>query len=459
MNKRNGERDTVNDTGAAKEQGAERKRRNDAPNQRDQPFGPLTAVDDLTVDLNDLTRVVGRSLGRDDLSVQGWGVDPLRYTVRNAISAGLYRIHGVASVETHKTAGLRPARGDPGAIKPQQETRPLEKSFAWSLILKVVQPLGGGPADDLGHWNYWQREALAYRSGLLERLIAERDPDPASLAVPRCWEVREKPNGHLWLWMEDVIEAGGGRWTLDRYGLAARHFGSFQGGFLIGRPLPSDPWLSRGWMRARVASFADAMRRLHDPALWDQPLVRRTCPRALEGRLAQLWDERDQFLDALDRLPQTLCHLDVWRPNLLSRVGPNGDQTVALDWSYVGIGAVGQDIGNLVPDSLGNFDIGIDQAAAMDRAVFEGYLQGLREQGWAGDARQVRLGYTAAAALGWGLGTPWWLVWPEDAERQAEIEHHWGRPLEELLAQRALLTGFVLDLAEEAQTLIAQGAI
>jgi hypothetical protein len=389
--------------------------------------------DALDLDRDEVTQVVRRMLGRETLSLMEWSAHPLSYAVRSATSAGIWRIQGTAT----------PTGPEPG-----------EQTLTRSLILKVTQPSGVG-SDDIGHWNYWRREASAYESGLLERLAAEDGADPSGLAVPRCWNVEQRPDGRLWLWLEDVAEDNGGPWSLERYGLAARHFGAFQGGFLQGRDLPSDAWLSRGWMRARVASFSDAMRRLHDPAIWEQPLVLRTCPRSLEGRLARLWDERGRLLDALDRLPQTVCHFDVWRPNLLSRSGPLGEQTVVLDWSYVGIGAVGQDIGNLVPDSAGNFDIGVDQAKAMDQAVFAGYLQGLRAQGWTGDARQVRLGYAASAALGWGLGTPWWLVWPEDKERQEQIERRWGRPLEELLVQRAALTEFVLDLADEAFELSA----
>lgn len=395
----------------------------------------------LAIDPNDLREVVCQVLGRADLSVREWAVQPLRYTVRNITSAGLYRLRGTAA-------------GPDTDIHPH---------LLWSLILKIVQPSGDSSADDPGHWNYWKREALAYQSGLLERLIDLHSLAPTGLAMPRCWKVEEKSDGRLWLWLEDIAEekskAGGASWPLERYGLAARHFGLFQSGFLTGHLLPSAPWLSRGWMRARVASFADAMHHLHDPAIWDQPQVQRTCPRALEERLSKLWGERHGLLDALDRLPQTLCHLDVWRPNLLSRTGLGGEQTVVLDWSYVGFGAIGQDIGNLVPDSLGNFDVGVDQARAMDKVVFAGYLQGMREKGWTGDARQARLGYAASAALGWGLGTPWWLVWPQDKDRQAQLERQWGRPLEELLAQRATLTGFVLDLAQEAHELLAQGVV
>ncbi len=423
---------------------------------------------EVAITHDDLAQVVARSLGEKAVLLGEWNVQPLAYTVRNSVSAGLYRLQGVTAEPE-------------GAARTQNhmDTKSASEVLPWSLILKVVQPQETAASGDPAHWNYWKRELLAYQSGRLEQLVREplfrqaketglekeTGKEEPGLAVPQCWKVEEKADGRVWLWLEDVTESGSRCWTLERYGLAARHFGRFQSRFLQGQsllhgqPLPADPWISRGWMRTRVASFAGSMQQLHDPAVWDKPVVQRTCPRSLEGRLSQLWAERGDFLDALDRLPQTVCHLDLWRPNLLSRTGPAGEQTVALDWSYIGIGALGQDIGNLVPDTLGNFDIDLDQAAALDHTVFQGYLTGLHERGWTGDTRQARLGYAASAALGWGLGTPWWLVWPKDAARQAQLERQWGRPLEELLARRASLTEFVLDLAQEARTLLAQGTI
>ena len=41
----------------------------------------------------------------------------------------------------------------------------------------------------------------------------------------------------------------------------------------------------------------------------------------------------------------------------------------------------------------------------LDAACFAGYVTGLREAGWAGDERVVRLGFTAAAALRYSVGT------------------------------------------------------
>ncbi len=256
---------------------------NDVPNQTAALPESSRTGDDFPVDPTDLTGFACWSLGRADLSIHDWRVQPLHYTVRNRISAGLYRIRGSAGTDE-------------------------EKHLPWSVVIKVVQPLMGDACCDAGHWNYWEREALAYQSGLLERLTVGQESERPGLAVPRCWKVEVKADGRRWLWLEDVAEAGSQRWSLERYGLAAQHFGLFQGRFLQARPLPSDPWLSRGWMRARVASFADSMRHLHDPSLWDQPMVQRTCARSLEGRLADLWDARHALLDALDRLPQTLGH-------------------------------------------------------------------------------------------------------------------------------------------------------
>src|SRR3712207_7779326 len=61
-------------------------------------------------------------------------------------------------------------------------------------------------------------------------------------------------------------------------------------------------------------------------------------------RSRRLWEERERFLTALDRLPQTFCHHDAFRRNLLVRRGPEGEELVALDWTQTGHGAVGQEL-------------------------------------------------------------------------------------------------------------------
>jgi hypothetical protein len=130
----------------------------------------------------------------------------------------------------------------------------------------------------------------------------------------------------------------------------------------------------------------------------DHPLVRRAWPGDAPDRFFRLWKERDLFFDALDRLPQTICHLDVFRRNLFARKTAEGDnQTVAVDWAFAGRGAIGEELVPLIVASLMFYEVGLDQAQALEEIVFEGYLEGLRDAGWRGDPRQVRLGYAAGS--------------------------------------------------------------
>ena len=255
----------------------------------------------------------------------------------------------------------------------------------WSLILKTLCPLGDNANPSA--WNYYKREADAYQSGLLDDL-------PGGLVAPRCFGVVEHQDGACWIWLEDVEDEIGSRWPLEHYGVAAHHAGQLNGAYLVERSLPSWPWLSSDWLRGYIAPSA-SVRPLIRNSL-DHPLVRRGFPGDASDRLFRLWEERDLYLDALNRLPQTLCHLDLFRRNLFARKTADGDdQTVAIDWAFVGQGAIGEEIANLVFVSLAFDEVDLAQAQALEDIVIEGYLEGLRDAGWRGDPQQVRLGYTA----------------------------------------------------------------
>ena len=93
------------------------------------------------------------------------------------------------------------------------------ETVTWSLVLKVV---GRGPDGT--------REARANASGLLSDL-------PTGIGTPRCFGVEEHECG-FWIWLEDVVDEVGQPWPLDRYSLAARHLGQFNGAYLVSPPPP-----------------------------------------------------------------------------------------------------------------------------------------------------------------------------------------------------------------------------
>src|SRR5207247_1470218 len=107
------------------------------------------------------------------------------------------------------------------AVAASRETPPTATAGLWhvsagsdSAVLKVIQLSSTGdsrwPAEpDPGHPYYWRREALAYESGLFERL-------EGGLRAPACRAVVERPDGSVALWLEAVSAAP--PWTPERLG-------------------------------------------------------------------------------------------------------------------------------------------------------------------------------------------------------------------------------------------------
>ncbi|MGH8245782.1 MAG: phosphotransferase, partial [Gammaproteobacteria bacterium] len=323
--------------------------------------GRLKSIDHAT-----LTPIVRRALNSDTVEVGDWESHPIHSGFE--VRAGVFRFAGNGC--------------DQGRAVP------------WSLILKIICPPVG--QDDPEDWNYLKRDTLAYQSGLLEDL-------PGGIVAPRCFGIMEQASDEFWIWLEEITDDVGPAWPPARYGLAAEHLGRFNGAYLTGRPLPAWSWLSRRWLRVLVAQAAPAFAQL--PHLLDRPLFRRLYPPDVAEGILRLWADRETLLDALDRLPQTFCHRDAFRRNLFSRRGPDGhEQTVAIDWVFTGTGAVGEEIVSLVIATLGFREVEFGRAQELEAIVFDGYLRGLRDAGWRGDAGLVRLGYTVAAPLRYCLG-------------------------------------------------------
>jgi hypothetical protein len=325
------------------------------------------------------------------------------------------------------------------------------RAMAWSMILKVVGLAAStfNPASrQIDHPLYWEREALAYESGLLEHL-------PGGLAAPRCLAVMRRQDETLWLWMEEARDRYGPRWPLAQYADAARCLGRFNGAYLAGQPLPAYPWLCvSGTLRGMLDHFAGVHAAMTDSQTWERPLVRRTLSASDTKRMARLWSERGPLLDGLERLPQTLCHKDAWRQNMFAPPGADGsDKLVMIDWAYVGRGEIGLDAGDLFAASYSQFGVEPCEPRELDQTVFESYLEGLRASGWRGDRRAARFGYAAYAALKYG-SVNLWLLATEGESGRANWERMSGHPLEDIVENERRLLPYLLDLADEAHGLI-----
>ena len=216
------------------------------------------------------------------------------------------------------------------------------------------------------------------------------------MVAPRCFGIVKMPNNIMWLWLEDIIGSNAEAWSLDRYALAARHLGQFNGSYLAERSLPSFPWLSQH----RIRQWIDQVQWQTLP--WEHPQVLEHYPPLEKNSFQHMLSEHERFLAKLEQLPQTFCHGDLYPTNLMSRDFLSGEQqTVALDWALAGIAPVGADLGQLVfgaQNHLKEINPG-----DIDKALFESYVAGLRDRGCTVELQLVRFGYTAYAALQVGL--------------------------------------------------------
>ena len=185
---------------------------------------------------------------------------------------------------------------------------------------------------------------------------------------------------------------------LQQYGLAARHLGQFNGQYLTQTAMPAFSWFSSQWIRRDLAVAEPGFSKMRQSL--DPPFFQSCLPKPLSDKALRCWTEKEMFLAVLEELPHTVCHFDAFRRNLFARSSADGrNQTVAIDWAFVGSGPVGAELVALVWITLAFREVEASQARDLAGIVFASYLDGLQDSGWQGDPLEVRFAFTAATAL------------------------------------------------------------
>jgi len=369
---------------------------------------------ELEIDQLALTDLVAKALDRPALQITDWKAQQLHGGME--WDSAVFRFQGGAS--------------DNGDTLP------------WSLVLKAVKPTETASEPD--GIRYWKREVLAYQSGLLHRLPS------GNVSAPACYDVQERPDGSIWLWMEDVKDDVGSPWPIEKYAIAARHFGQFNGAYLAGCELPGEPWVTHNWLRQYVENAAPMVEFIRrNPG---HPMIMNLYPGDALAQILGTWDEHEAVLDFLDELPQVFCHQDAFKGNLFTRRG----KTIAIDWGYSGIAPVGAELVALVPGSIGMFEIPVDKIGELDQSCFESYLQGLREAGWSGNPKLVRMGYAITCLLRYPVGASVGDGLPRllDQESRFKLEDTFDKSADELEKTDPALVAYYQKLIPEAMKLL-----
>ncbi len=356
--------------------------------------------------------MVRASLGDESAGVQKWSYDVIQDTGPGQLGLGrsVYRLTGTA-------------RGRGGLVE-------------WSLILKIQ-------SDDI------QRERMTFESGLLDEL-------PDDLVAPRCFGLVEKPDGDYWIWLEDVSGLYGESWPWERLVVASRQLGQFNGSFAARRDVLEQPWLLC-WPFGNWDGVGDIISQLRGAQ--DYPLIKRAFPPEVADGVHKMWVHRRQFLGALEALPRGLGHGDVQRRNLFSRSRDGRDETVLIDWGSTATSPLGVEIHKITSTVRYLRDYSMAQIRELRQSAYSEYIAGLRDAGWRGDERQVRLGYAIAVSLCNALSelpSIYRVGTEESAQDRARVTIG-DRPIEENMDRRRELLRMFLDLAEEAYELLDRG--
>ena len=390
------------------------------------------------VDAQTLAPLVREALADSQAKLLDWSCARLPCYGVNPVTTGIFRFSGKADIR--------------GAIAP------------WSLILKQIhwRSLDGNAtsfADHPADWNYWKREALAFQSGLL-------DQSPGGLLCVRCYAVTELNPSTVWIWLQDLGDDAQDVWPLERHTLAARHFGEFNGAYVGYEPSPDGArWLSKQHLRKWLSSLHGwgMNQTASDTAFWAKRFAQTAFPRGTDARLRRLLKNAEALCDLLAQQTQTLSHQDSHRANLFATASPRGEpKTTAIDWSFLGMAAIGEDLGTQIGGNLFKLFVDPSRAKSYVADATEAYIAGLRQHGWQGQADSVRFACTATSFLRYVPFGVMWLQGCLQANARGEIsgmdnlaQVH-GLSTDQALRQWGEAMCFLFDAGDEALRLASR---
>ncbi|QIX26778.1 phosphotransferase [Nocardioides sp. JQ2195] len=231
------------------------------------------------------------------------------------------------------------------------------------VVKRLQAPLPEDPVElsDRAHFAYWRRPAEVALTGVVDLTSGLR-------SVPATRVDEDEDGVTLWHpWVEQEQLPGP---------FVAQALGRF-----AGTDLTAYDWLARD-------QLADRLARVDRRGGW------RTLARTTVADVADhLWQRRGTWLQRFAELPSVVQHGDPVPGNLLAR---DGDDVITVDWSSLGRGPVGADLGYLALTAREDFEVLADSYAS-------GLPAGLA------DREQVLLGarinavYTALSRAEWAL--------------------------------------------------------
>ncbi len=277
--------------------------------------------------------------------------------------------------------------GTVGLLRCSGEARTADGVKEWSVIIKVVEPDGtnkfGGQSETSSVWS----EIETYRRDLFAR---RNGPFRGA----RCYQVDERPDGLVWLWLEDLAKLSGSMWSIDEYCSVSNAIGQFRGAWLES-PGQDTSWLKiNGEIDELLNSGLLAQNQDNLLTLRNSEYLREGLPGPLYDRALSLKETVPLIADVARSLPSTLAHNDCHIRNLfVSQSDSALPEVVAIDFARVGVGHIGSDGGTLFGSAFMWTDAEAEVVMADPDRIYDAWIEGISSQGWSGEKEIARFGY------------------------------------------------------------------
>ena len=274
----------------------------------------------------------------------------------------------------------------------------------------------------------WRTEGLVYRSDLRERL-------PEGLSMPRCLGVFDLDELSTGIWLEP-IPIRPARWTTALHAHAAHLLGRMAAspGVLELAKVGEHDFHVRDYLHGRLE--VQVLPMLHDPQVWEHPLIAASFDADLRGRLIGAAEQAAELVEELSTYPLLTSHGDACPNNLLTTDVPG--ELVLIDFGFWALQPVGFDLAQLLVGDAQLGRAGTANLAAVDGAIVAAYVAGLRAEGADMTLQDVRRAHALQLLVFTGLSA-------------IPVEHLDQPPtpaLHQIAETRAAITRFSLDLVE-----------
>ena len=308
---------------------------------------------------NDILKdCVSKIVGEKMITIKKAEVESIAGPSLNFITDGIFRISGTAYTQ--------------------------ESEVPWSLVLKIIKQAEEEKNNPMHH-NYWKREALVNQTNILNEFADV-------FYVPQCYKVEEKDNGSIWLWMEEIKLHNQLDWSEEDFAFIARQLGMFNATYLNKHIVHKEPWICQQWLKSWVNGCTQYA---VNPEPY-YPLVQDPEIKDLYVDYVTLHKDLHTIFLSLQRLPQVLAHQDLSIQNMFIQ---DQKQWTLIDWQFLSLSALGEDLGKLFGVALSQQNIPYEQGAYYENLLFTNYVVGLKQGSWNGDAKEARYGFCSSFAL------------------------------------------------------------